>query len=81
MKVPSIASLVVAAVALVTTAPHATALSTEHSGLSAAERVTWESFVEYAIEYEKEYRSLDNSHNLVQRRYAVRGLCLCLGVS
>ncbi|TMW59938.1 hypothetical protein Poli38472_005007 [Pythium oligandrum] len=45
------------------------ALSTERTDLSTKELATWESFVEYAIEYEKEYRSLDNDHHLVARRY------------
>lgn len=70
MKTPSIVALAATAVALLTTAPHTQALTTDHAGLSSSELRTWTSFVEYAIEYEKEYRSLDNTHDLVQRRYA-----------
>lgn len=71
MKMLSNGALAAAAVALMAS-PLASALSTDVVGLSASERHTWEAFVEYAIEYEKEYRSLENNHALVQRRFEVR---------
>lgn len=71
MKVLSITG-VAAVVALTASSPGASALTTDTVGFAASEQRTWESFVEYAIEYQKEYRSLDNNHDLVQRRYQVR---------
>lgn len=71
MKIPTAATVSLALLAAVVS-PRADALTTQTTGLSATERRSWESFVEYAIEYEKEYRSLDNDHHVVQRRFAVR---------
>ncbi|GAB9464506.1 Papain-like cysteine protease c1 [Globisporangium polare] len=68
MKMLCTGALAAAAVALMVS-PLTSALSTDVVGLSASERHTWEAFVEYAIEYEKEYRSLENNHALVQRRF------------
>ncbi|DAZ98156.1 TPA: hypothetical protein N0F65_005622 [Lagenidium giganteum] len=49
---------------------HANALTTElPSHVPVAEQQLWEEFVEYAIEYNKEYRQLENSHDLVSKRY------------
>ncbi|GLE03597.1 hypothetical protein PINS_up012499 [Pythium insidiosum] len=46
------------------------ALTTERHDLHSVEDVqVWQSFVEYAIEYAKEYRSLENNHALVERRF------------
>lgn len=70
MKMLCTGALAAAAVALMVS-PLTSALSTDVVGLSASERHTWEAFVEYAIEYEKEYRSLENNHALVQRRFEV----------
>lgn len=51
--------------------PCAQALTTElNSGrVDAAEQRMWESFVEYALDYEKEYRYWANDHSAVQRKY------------
>lgn len=52
-------------------ATSANALSTERMGLSARDAETWAAFVEYAVEYEKEYRSFSNNHALVAKRFEV----------
>jgi hypothetical protein len=56
-------------------AASANALTSERSGLSAPDASAWAAFVEYAIEYEKEYRSFANDDGLVARRFAVRPPC------
>ncbi|TYZ64047.1 hypothetical protein PybrP1_011905 [[Pythium] brassicae (nom. inval.)] len=69
MKIPTAAAATLTLLAAAVS-PRADALTTQMTGLSATELRSWESFVEYAIEYEKEYRSLDNDHHIVQRRFA-----------
>lgn len=47
----------------------ASALSSERAELSTRDAAAWAAFVEYAVEYEKEYRSLDNNDALVAKRF------------
>lgn len=51
--------------------PCVQALTTELNGgrVDAAEQRLWESFVEYALDYQKEYRYWANDHSTVQRKY------------
>uniref|UniRef100_K3W9N3 Uncharacterized protein n=1 Tax=Globisporangium ultimum (strain ATCC 200006 / CBS 805.95 / DAOM BR144) TaxID=431595 RepID=K3W9N3_GLOUD len=69
MKVLSVTGAVAAAIMALTATPGTSALTTDTVGLGASEQRTWEAFVEYAIEYQKEYSSLNNNHDLVQRRF------------
>lgn len=49
-------------------------LNIMHSTMQGNDLALWESFVNYTIEYKKEYNSFANDHPLVEKRFKVSSI-------